>query len=433
MSNLTTIIENFVTLSVPGNNGARIAGPPNQHHVNLSHSHCGESWVLASIQLFLFPSLLWNQESIALFTTTVQNSNPSVKTLLSIGGGNSNMNDFSTMAADSSLRKKFIDSAISLARQYSFHGLDLDWEYPQTLADMENWGQLFTEWKAAVVDESGTSGNDPLLLSAAVYFSNQFFQWGIVRQYPIDSITANLDWVNIMTYDFVIPTQINKTGEHAALYDPNSKFSTSYGVESWLNAGLSGQKILVGMPMYGYSWTLKSTANVGIGAEASGPGNPDVYTFAQIKDFISNNAATEVYDTTTVSAYCYAGLVWIGFDNEQSVRAKVEYAKQKGLLGYFFWNVVQDSNWALSTAASNAMDGGWEGIANPDVGERSNIEEGGENKISKRVQVSESESLVKMKCNGRNEVYAQMAIRDFILGMQARGPVVVQVGDDSVK
>ncbi|XP_057862060.1 class V chitinase [Cryptomeria japonica] len=296
-----------------------------------------------------------NQESIALFTSTVQKSNPSVKTLLSIGGGNAKMDDFSTMAADSALRKKFIDSAISLARQYSFHGLDLDWEYPQTLADMENWGQLFTEWRSAVVEESGTSSKDPLLLTAAVYFSNQFFQWGVVREYPIDSITSNLDWVNIMTYDFVIPTQINKTGEHAALYDPNSKFSTSYGVESWLNAGLSKQKTVVGMPIYGYSWTLKSTANVGIGAEASGPGNPDVYTFAQIKDFISNKAATEVYDTTTVSAYCYSGLVWIGYDNEQSVRAKVEYAKQKGLLGYFFWNVVQDSNWALSTAASNAM------------------------------------------------------------------------------
>ncbi|GLJ54636.1 hypothetical protein SUGI_1173800 [Cryptomeria japonica] len=158
-----------------------------------------------------------------------------------------------------------------------------------------------------------------------------------------------------MTYDFVIPTQINETGEHAALYDPNSNFSTSYGVESWLNAGLSEQKIVVGMPIYGYSWMLKSIENVGIGAEASGPGNPDVYTFAQIKDFISNNAATEVNDTTTVSAYCYSGLVWIGYDNEQSVRGKVEYAKQKGLLGYFFWNVVQDSNWALSIAGKTNL------------------------------------------------------------------------------
>lgn len=297
-----------------------------------------------------------DQESIALFTTTVQNSNPSVKTLLSIGGGNSNMDDFSTMAADSSLRKNFIDSAISVARQYSFDGLDLDWEYPQTVADMENWGQLFVEWKAAVDEEALTSANDPLLLTAAVYFSNQFFQWGVVREYPIDSITDNLDWVNIMTYDFTIPTQINETGELAALYDRNSNFSTSYGVQSWLTAGLSGQQIVMGMPMYGYSWLLASADNVGIGAEASGPGNPYVYTFAEIEDFISANNATEVYDPTTVSAYCYAGLVWIGFDNEQSVAVKVEYAKQNDLLGYFFWNVVQDSNWSLSTAASNAWD-----------------------------------------------------------------------------
>ncbi|KAH9321942.1 hypothetical protein KI387_016581, partial [Taxus chinensis] len=80
-----------------------------------------------------------NQASITQFTSTLQISNPSVKTLLSIGGGNANKDNYSKMAADSSLRKTFIDSAISLARQYSFHGLDLDWEYPETLADMENW------------------------------------------------------------------------------------------------------------------------------------------------------------------------------------------------------------------------------------------------------------------------------------------------------
>ena len=87
---------------------------------------------------------------------------------------------------------------------------------------------------------------------------------------------------------------------------------------------------------------------MGIGAPASGPGNPDVLSFAQIENFISNNSATEVYDSTTASAYCYSGLVWIGYDNEQSVAVKVDYVKQNGLLGYFFWNVVQDNNWALS-------------------------------------------------------------------------------------
>uniref|UniRef100_A0A0D6QW66 GH18 domain-containing protein n=1 Tax=Araucaria cunninghamii TaxID=56994 RepID=A0A0D6QW66_ARACU len=295
-----------------------------------------------------------NQQSIGEFTSTLQKSNPSVKTLISIGGGNSKASTFAAMAGDSSLRKTFIDSSIALARQYSFHGLDLDWEYPDTVADTQNWGQLISEWKDAAEQDAQTSGNTRLLLTAAVYFSNKFFVSDVVREYPITSISNNLDWVNIMTYDFTSPSRQNKTGEHAALYDPNSKFSTSYGVESWLAAGLSPQKVVVGMPIYGYSWLLKSDNDVGIGAEATGPGDPDVLTFAEIKTFISDKGATEVYDETTVSAYCYAGLVWIGYDNEQSVATKVAYAQEKGLLGYFFWNVVQDSNWILSTKASDA-------------------------------------------------------------------------------
>lgn len=55
-----------------------------------------------------------------------------------------------------------------------------------------------------------------------------------------------------------------------------------------------------------------------------------------------------MFNATMVGDYCYAGTVWIGYDDTQSVSSKVSYAEGKGLLGYFAWHVGVDYNWVLS-------------------------------------------------------------------------------------
>ncbi|KAM3220969.1 G-type lectin S-receptor-like serine/threonine-protein kinase [Capsicum annuum] len=72
------------------------------------------------------------------FTRTVLQKNPSVKTILSIGGGAAHKTAYGIMARTNSSRKSFIDSSIRLAREFGFHGLDLGWQYPQSTSDMTN-------------------------------------------------------------------------------------------------------------------------------------------------------------------------------------------------------------------------------------------------------------------------------------------------------
>ncbi|KAL3717700.1 hypothetical protein ACJRO7_009180 [Eucalyptus globulus] len=79
-----------------------------------------------------------------------------VVTLLSIGGGSSNVTDFAAIASQSSFRKSFIDSSIALARSNGFHDLDLDWEYPDTDEKMTSLGLLLHKWQTAAAAEGAS-------------------------------------------------------------------------------------------------------------------------------------------------------------------------------------------------------------------------------------------------------------------------------------
>jgi len=296
------------------------------------------------------------------FTPTLLKKNPSLKTLLSIGGGGSNSTAFAIMASNASHRKVFIKSAIAVARKYGFHGLDLDWEFPTDAEEMKNLGRLFAEWRHAIDLEAKASGRPRLLLTAAVYFAQFFFLSGEKRAYPATSIARNLDWVNAMCFDYHGSWDTSATGSHAALYDSSSNISTSFGIGSWLHSGIPPNKVVMGMPLYGRSWILKSLNETGIGAPAVAAGpkqnlssETGVMFFSEIREFIRQKKATEVFDKKSGSAYSYSSdLMWVGYDNKQSVAAKVSFAKKRHLLGYFFWAISQDSNWMLSTQASES-------------------------------------------------------------------------------
>ncbi|KAI3811288.1 hypothetical protein L1987_21009 [Smallanthus sonchifolius] len=290
------------------------------------------------------------------FTTTLHQKNPPVKTLFSIGGGSFGTQIFSYMASSPDSRGSFINSTIQVAREFGFDGVDLDWEYPQTQTEMDNFGLLLDEWRVAVNEEAQSTGNSKLLLSAATYYK-PVIPWDVVHTYPVESINNNLDWINAMCYDYHGSWDVTATGYLAALYDPNGDVSTSDGLQSWINAGIQREKLVMGLPLYGRTWTLQDPTVDGIGAPAVGlgPGNDGAMLYSEVLEFNAQNNAKVVFDEPTVSYYSVVGTSWIGYDDVESVKLKIEFAQSLSIGGYFFWTVVGDQEWRISQLGTHSI------------------------------------------------------------------------------
>ncbi|KAJ0030707.1 hypothetical protein Pint_14623 [Pistacia integerrima] len=300
-----------------------------------------------SYQLSLSPV---DEERFSTFTNTVKQKNPSVTTLLSIGGRDANYSTFSSMVSNSFHRKSFINSSIEIAGLYGFQGLDFAWQFPNTSVDMFYMGVLFQEWKAAIGLEAKNSNKSQLILTARVKYSPSVSS----ASYPIEMMQQHLNWVHAVSSEYTSPYVSNLTGAQAALYHPSTFDNTDYGITEWINGGLSANKLVLCLPFYGYAWTLKNTIDNGIGAAATGRAFNGFATYKQIKNYIEQYGPdVQVrYNSTYVVNYWTKGTTWIGFDDVEAIRAKVSYAKEKKLLGYFVWQVSYDVNWVLSKTAA---------------------------------------------------------------------------------
>ncbi len=283
-------------------------------------------------------------------------ANPNLKTMISIGGWTWSQN-FPTAAASDQSRKDFVSSCVGFMKQYKFDGIDIDWEYPVsgglfsgTPADTKNYTALLKEFRTELDAQGTTDGGKHYSLSIAAPAGPS-----IIPNLEVGAIATSLDWMNLMSYDY--HGGWDPITGHNAPMDVGSKdtakgFSITDTVTSYLNGGFPAAKIVLGVPFYGRGWDNVSSVDAGLfqsGTNASvGTWEKGVFDYTDIRaNYLPT--MTRYWDAQAQVPYLYdpARKLWISYDDPQSMKAKTDFIKAKGLGGAMAWELSGDRDQEL--------------------------------------------------------------------------------------
>lgn len=273
---------------------------------------------------------------------------PHLKTLIAIGGWGGSA-QFSNAALNETNREMFATSAVQFIVQYGFDGLDIDWEYPvaggasgniNRPEDKTNFTLLMQKLREKLNAQGAKDGKTYLLTFASAAGGSY------LNNVEIAKLAAISDYINLMSYD-IHGTWESITGFNAPLYrDPSSKFtwetSVSDAIALYVKAGVSSDRIVMGIPFYGTKYA--NVANAGNGLYQTYNGGSSV-TYAELKaSHIGLNGFTRYFNPDSKVPYLWNGSTFISYDDAESIGYKAAYIKDHNLAGAMIWSLGYDTS-----------------------------------------------------------------------------------------
>ena len=285
--------------------------------------------------------------------------NPNLKTLISVGGWTWSVK-FSDAASTEATRTAFANGCVEFITKYGFDGVDLDWEYPvggglpensKRPEDKQNFTLLLKKIREKL-DEQGLADNKHYLLTIAGGASNYYL--GNTEPHLFHEY---IDYATIMTYDIHGPWD-SYADLNAPLYNntdasPQYKWSVDASVKAWMNAGFPSEKLVVGVPFYGYMYETLNNNNNGL-YQTFSSGKSLSYSNIEA-NYLNKEGYTRYFHEQSMVPYLYNGKTFISYDDQQSMGLKADYIKTHELGGAAIWELSQDPNKVLLNAISAGL------------------------------------------------------------------------------
>lgn len=257
-------------------------------------------------------------------------------------GGWTSSDAFPPMSADPASRATFARNCRQMIEDYDFDGIDLDWEFPATPADTENFNLLLQDVRKELDDLGGVTGRLYGLTAALPCGPSN------INNIDIQTVSQYLTEFNLMSYDFHGAWD-TLTGTNSPLYDqssdPEAGWSVDGCVKNWVARGAPKERLNIGLGFYGRSFrSAKRLGELHGGTDDQtwevDEGSTQYFNIVEKLD-----SMTTEWDDETKTPYSFfddnkGGLV--SYDNEHSICLKTEYAIVEGLHGFIIWELSGD-------------------------------------------------------------------------------------------
>lgn len=262
---------------------------------------------------------------------SLKNLNPNLKLIISLA---SNVDVMHWIVQNETYMNEYAESAIELAHDFGYDGVDFDWEYPCG-EDKLKFTRLLEIFRQKI-----TKSNSDLILTAAIGAGLNT----IIECFDLSGLVKYLDYINVMCYDYntiyntytayasPLFARPEETGYDATL---NSNFTISYLIEN----NVPRSKIVLGLNAGGHTFQLKNPLSEhDFHAPVLGVGYAGGWSlYPQLCEVYRTKNGVAVYDEIAEVLYAYYDDQWTNTGDVRSAQAKSKWAKKMGLAGVFTW------------------------------------------------------------------------------------------------